>query len=84
MATRDLLDPRWHWLRQALDRLYRELEPGTRGIALGVTFETSDGEMLNYQIFQGDNEIHRLVLTGDGEAILSAIEHDTTSLTPDI
>ncbi len=48
-ATR-LLDPVWHQLRDALDKLYAEVEPNSRVGALNVMVENADGTTVSYAV----------------------------------
>lgn len=81
---RALLDPRWHWLRDAAWRLYRELAAGDELGPFGLTLKSAEGELVNYQIVPGQQEIVRTLITGDPEMLVSAFHENTTDLTPEL
>jgi len=71
-ATR-LLDPIWHQTRDALDRLYAEVEPGARVGAVSVTVINADGMAVAYTIdFARPGTILRHIIT-DPQGLIDAL-----------
>lgn len=77
----DVLDVRWHWLEDALHRLYRELEPGDQLALILIGVVGADGQQREYVAATGTTEIARLILTGDREAVLSVFQENITDAT---
>ena len=71
MGGRQLLDPRWHWMRDALQRLYAELEPGAQVGALNLV-AINGSEMISYALTPAGPEIERSITT-DAQAIADAV-----------
>jgi len=81
MGGRQLLDPRWHWLQQALQNLYRELDDDA--IPASLTIITTNGEeMMSYSAAPGTKEISRLLIANPS-AMMAAAEATTIDVTPD-
>ena len=69
---RMLLDPRWHWIRSAAQRLWAELEDDAQLLTLTVTVASPAGELMFYAAEAGSSEVHRRVFTDlDGAAALT-------------
>ncbi len=62
-----LLDPRWHWLRSAVDRIYAELEPDQFPASLTLILASPDGPMA-YSVSLDGQEVGRLLIT-DQDAV---------------
>ena len=78
-----LLDPAWHGLRDAVDRLYRELEIGSTELGITVTCRSSDGLVVSYTIeLDRPAVLHRLVVP-DESGTLAAVEATMINATPD-
>jgi hypothetical protein len=71
MGGRQLLDPRWHWMRDALTRLYNELEPDAVPATLTVLAVNGE-EMISYTIAPHDPEIERRVIVNPSALIAAA------------
>lgn len=80
MSGRRLLDPRWHWLRTAMARLYAELDPDARPLALTVTFTDGTGQVIAYTA-DGGRLLSRTAIT-DPEGAADAVDAATVSLDP--
>jgi len=73
-----LLDPRWHWLRQALGKLYAEVEPGNTFLALTITEADEGGIVTTYTAMPHLDEVQKRVIT-DPEAIVQGYDNGTIS-----
>jgi len=81
MTTRQLLDPRWHWLRQALQRLYAELEDDA--LPSSLTIIAANGQdMISYSTGPGIKEIDRRLIANPS-ALIAAAEATTVDVTPE-
>ncbi len=81
-ATR-LLDPVWHQLRDALDRLYAEVEPGAAAGGLNVVVENTDGTTVSYAVqFDRPGVIERYIIT-DGQRLVDALGEGAIDATPE-
>ncbi len=78
MGGRQLLDPRWHWLISAMQKLHGELEPSDIVFSLTVLAE-SDGEVISYTLSPASREIDRRVVTAFS-ALAEAAEAATTNV----
>jgi len=68
-----LLDPMWHQTRDALDRLYAEIEPDARVGAMSVTVVNADGMAVAYTIdFAQPGTILRHIIT-DPQGLIDAL-----------
>jgi hypothetical protein len=75
-ATR-LLDPVWHQTRDALDKLYAEIEPGAHVGALSVTVENLDGTVVAYTVeFTQPATILRHIIT-DPQRLIDGVDGST-------
>lgn len=79
-----LLDPTWHKLQAAVDRLYREVEPGAHVAGVSISVVTSDGESIGYGIFPDDDptRVERYIAP-DPSVVQAALESVTINATPD-
>jgi len=65
-----LLDPTWHRLVQALDKLYHEIETDAQAQALAATVYNADGTLFVYTVaFHAPGQVHRDIVT-DHEALI--------------
>jgi hypothetical protein len=72
--TTRLLDPVWHQLRDALDKLYAEVEPGAYAGAITVMVANLDGMRVAYTIeFTQPETVQRHIVT-DERALLAAVD----------
>jgi hypothetical protein len=81
VGARALLDPRWHWLKSAFDRLYAEIDDGANPASVSVIVEDGD-ELIAYTIARGVPEIDRRVITGI-ETLTAAAETATINVAPE-
>ncbi len=81
-ATR-LLDPVWHQMRDALDRLYVEIEPGAIAGALNVMVQNTDGSAVSYAVqFDRPGVIERYIITDD-QRFIDALGEGAIDATPE-
>ena len=82
-ATR-LLDPAWHQLQAAVDRLYREIEPGAHLAGVSISVVTSDGESIGYGVFPDEDptRVERYIAP-DPSRVQAALESVTIDATPE-
>lgn len=66
-----LLDPRWHWMRDALTKLYREMDDDAAPAALQIMVVTGE-EMIAYAMTPGDSKIDRRIITNPSALIVAA------------
>jgi hypothetical protein len=71
-ATR-LLDPVWHQLRDALDRLYAEIEPGAVAGALTVMVENPDGTTISYAVMLARPQLVARHIITDVQSLVDAL-----------
>ena len=81
MGGRQLLDPRWHWLRSALQRLYAELDDDAVPSCLTIIAANGE-EMMSYSTAPGINGIDRRLIASPS-ALMAAAEATTIDVTPD-
>lgn len=77
-ATR-LLDPRWHWIATARDRLYAELDADARICGLSITVE-SGGDVIAYALTPHSPEIIRRIIDNP-DAVADSFFASTTDAT---
>lgn len=77
-----LLDPYWHWLAAASDRLYGELETGARMVGLSLTVLTPEGVLMSYALVPGDPEVSRAIFP-DPSAVARLAATLSINATPD-
>ncbi len=78
MGGRQLLDPRWHWMQNAVRKLYAELEEAAKPAVLSVIAANGD-ELISYSICPGDrDDIDRRIITGIS-ALTEAVEATTVN-----
>jgi hypothetical protein len=67
-----LLDPVWHQMRTALERLYAEIELDAIAVALNVTVDNADGTVATYLVMLDTGQLQRRVLT-DPDGVANAV-----------
>ena len=78
-----MIDPRWHWIRAALEALYAEIEPAD--VMLGMAIQVgnpADKTVMVYQMMPGSNTISRHLIT-DTQAAADCIVPGVVDATPD-
>jgi hypothetical protein len=76
---RRLIDPAWHWMRDAIDRLHDEFSPGENLRAMTVLVSTDTGETVTYTVAPRTGRVGRRMVTGR-EALLRAAAKGTVSV----
>lgn len=78
------LDPTWHKLQAALDRLYREVEPDAHVLGVSVSVVNADGSTVSYGIFPDEDPTHvERYIAADPDSVQAALESVTINATPD-
>jgi len=82
LRARRLLDPHWHRLRAALDRLYGEIEMDAQPVALSTTVIDAGGVVSTYAVVLHEPAtIQRSVVT-DPSGLVAGVEAATVDATP--
>jgi hypothetical protein len=76
LRGRKLLDPTWHKLRDALDKLYAEIETDAMTRGLSVAVSNADGTLVTYIVDLRNGQLRRLLMT-DRDAMVAAIKDST-------
>lgn len=74
-----LIDPAWHWMRDAIDRLHSEFSPGENLRAMTVLVSTNTGETVTYTVAPRTSRVGRRMVTAR-EALLLAAAKGTVSV----
>ena len=85
MTARRLLDPRWHWLRSAAERIYADLDPGDKVLGVSVMIQAEDGIILAGLVNMPGGGVFRRLVTNEDVAAGVAVDvlGATTDLLPD-
>ncbi len=71
MTTRQFLDSRWHWLRQALQKLYNELDDDATPASLTI-IAAGDNDMVSYSMTPGIGDVDKRVIVNQSALIAAA------------